>query len=184
MWNSLGNWAQARRSDWEEAQAVTYARVTWGNLHFRGMHWLIIKKRVLHIFDLVDSDPNINESISGGNQTVDINTRIILGIDLDHLECIILFRTWRRGRHISGLFVTKRVIAWLSDAYKPVEYKSLRTDGIPSVIWRLFVYPWDLTLWQLLCWLHQSHSRYRMPGRGCASCLRKCCLHLLWARPT
>lgn len=72
-----------------------------GSLQLSSMPWVSVTKRVLHILDLFDSDPDVGGLVCSGVKAMDVNicTHIFF-IALQDLEFTVLLQAWtQEGRH-------------------------------------------------------------------------------------
>lgn len=77
--------------DRNETVAVIEAVMAEGSLQLHSKRWVNIPRRVLHILDLVGSDPDVDALVSSSITALDVNGSSLIGvIDLDDPEFVVL----------------------------------------------------------------------------------------------
>lgn len=97
-------------SNRNKANAVIEAVVSEGRLHLSSMCSVIVTKRVLHILDNIDSDPDDDGLVSSCVKAIDGNdcAHIVL-IALGDLDFIVLLCGWTHTGSLVGLSVADYV---------------------------------------------------------------------------
>lgn len=120
--------------DRDEVTALIEAVIAEGSLQFSIMHWANITRRVLHMLDLVDSDPNVNELVSSCVKATYVSSCAhIVFIVLYDLEIVFLRKSWTRGGWQGGLGAAS-VIAHPSLAFTTLEYTSKISGATSPVV--------------------------------------------------
>lgn len=96
-----------------------------------------MKKRLLHILDLVHSNSDDNTLVTGCMQIKgQLAHTIIVIIAFGNLAFLVLPPGWTAGRTceaMRGFSVARFLIAWLPHAYAPGEYISTKVEATLSV---------------------------------------------------
>lgn len=84
---------------------------------------------MLHILNLVDSNPGVHALASSRTNVEDVNgCTLIFLIHLDRLAFVVLLLDWTHEGWLEGVFGAMHVIVWMSHKYLQVYYTSKRVD--------------------------------------------------------